>query len=109
MILCDLSMFQDYRELDIALSSLTITQYSASEAVRLCLRKHDTDTRDSDDDESTDSEENVEEESEVVSIISSCIPKCKLQDFSQDLPWAITQVWTLAWPFHYLRDDTRIS
>ncbi len=59
---------EDYKELTVPLSALTITQYSASELVRLCLRKVDTEQKEEENDnDSTNSDtSDPQEEIEVV-------------------------------------------
>ncbi len=55
---------QDYRELTMPLSDIPVNPYTASELVRLCLRKND-----SDPDDSSNSSEDSEEENEEDDVV----------------------------------------
>ena len=61
---------QDYKELTMQLGEIPVNQYTASEIVRLVLRKHDQDDGNADDDKSDDSDVNANaDDNEVVSIM----------------------------------------
>ena len=58
---------QDYKELKVSLSDIPVNPYTVAELMRLCLRKHDSET---DGISNADSESSEHAEDEVVSIVA---------------------------------------